>query len=125
LFFKIAGNYNELTLRLVTVVSLIIYSIIIFFTTRSLIGRGNAFLAALMFITCGRILYYDSFYGLIDIAFSALVYLSMMSVFHLYQQQKYWLLFLVTYALTGITFLMKGLPSVYFQAASLLTWLLY
>jgi 4-amino-4-deoxy-L-arabinose transferase-like glycosyltransferase len=125
LFFKITGNYNELTVRLVAVVSLIIYSIIIFFTTRPLIGRGNAFLAALMFITCGRILYYDSFYGLIDIAFSALVYLNMMSIFHLYKRQKYWLLFLVTYALTGITFLMKGLPSVYFQAASLLTWFIY
>jgi 4-amino-4-deoxy-L-arabinose transferase-like glycosyltransferase len=125
LFFKIFDNYNELTVRLVSVFSLIIYSIIIFFMIRPRTTRGNAFLAALMFITCGRILFYDSFYGLIDIAFSALVYLSLMSIFYLYKKQKFRLLFLFTYALTGITFLMKGLPSVYFQAASLLIWFIY
>jgi len=125
LFYKITGNYNEFTLRLVAVVSLIIYSIIIFFMTRKRLGRVNSFLAAIMFITCGRILFYDSFYGLIDIAFSALEYLSLMTIFYLYQKQKYLLLFVITYFLTGITFLMKGLPSVYFQAASLLVWFIY
>ena len=125
LFFKIFSNYNELTFRLVAVVSLILYSLIIFLMTRKWIGRGNAFLSALMFITCGRILFYDSFYGLIDIAFSALEYLSLMTIFYLYQKKKFLALFLITYSLCGITFLMKGLPSIYFQAVSLLAWFIY
>jgi len=107
------------------VVSLLVYLSFIYMLIRPRYGRKTAFLVSLLFLTCGRILFFDSFHGLIDIAYSALVYLSLISIFYLYTQKRYWLLFLVSYALTGITFLMKGLPSVYFQGASLLIWFLY
>jgi len=73
-----------------------------------------------MFITCGRILLYDSFYGLIDIAYSALVFMSIMLIWHLFKKEKWLILFLVSYGLTAVTFLMKGLPSIYYQGVSLL-----
>jgi 4-amino-4-deoxy-L-arabinose transferase-like glycosyltransferase len=124
-FFRLSGNYSEFTLRTAAVVSLLVYLCIIFLLIRPRYGRRTAFMASLMFLTCGRILFFDSFHGLIDIAFSALVYLSLISIYYLYSRGRYWLLFLVSYALTGVTFLMKGLPSVYFQGASLLVWFLY
>lgn len=123
--FRMTGHHDEFTLRLTAVVSLLVFLVIIYLMLRSRYGRKFAFLAALMFLTCGRILFYDSFHGLIDIAFSALVYLGLMSLFYLYKQNRIGALFLVTYGLAGLTFLMKGLPSVYFQGASLLVWFAY
>ena len=77
-------------------------------------------MVSLMFITCGRILMYDSFYGLIDIAYSALVFMSIMLIWHFFKKENLLILFLVSYALTAVTFLMKGLPSIYYQGVSLL-----
>jgi len=125
IFFRLSGDYSEFSMRMAAVVSLLFYLGIIYLMIRPRYGRKTAVLLALIFLTCGRILFFDSFHGLIDIAFSALVYLSLISIFYLYSRQKYWLLFLISYAITGITFLMKGLPSVYFQGASLLVWFIY
>jgi 4-amino-4-deoxy-L-arabinose transferase-like glycosyltransferase len=120
LFYKIAGNYNDVTLRYVSVFSLIMFGLIIYISVRSELGKKNAIITSLMFITCGRILLYDSFYGLIDIAYSALVFMSIMLIWHLFKKEKLLILFLVSYSLTAVTFLMKGLPSIYYQGVSLL-----
>jgi len=120
LFSKISGNTDELTLRLVVIFSLLFYSVSIWFFTRRHLGNRNAVILALLFITCGRILFYDSYYGLIDIAYSALVYTSFMSIWYFLNKQKYILLFLVSYCLAAITFLMKGLPSIYYQGITLI-----
>jgi 4-amino-4-deoxy-L-arabinose transferase-like glycosyltransferase len=120
LFYKIAGNFNDATLRYVAVFSLIMFSLIIYLVLKEKLGKKNAILVSLMFITCGRILLYDSFHGLIDIAYSALVYLSIMLIWQFFKKEKLLVLFLVSYGLTAVTFLMKGLPSIYYQGVSLL-----
>jgi 4-amino-4-deoxy-L-arabinose transferase-like glycosyltransferase len=120
LFYKIAGNFNDATLRYTAVFSLILFSLIIYLVLKDKLGKKNAILVSLMFITCGRILIYDSFHGLIDIAYSALVYLSIMLIWHFFKKEKLLILFLVSYGLTAVTFLMKGLPSIYYQGVSLL-----
>jgi len=119
-FYLVSGNYSDTTLRLVAVFSLIAYGSIIFLTLRKKLGRENALLVSFMFITCGRILFYDSFHGLIDIGYSALVFLNFMLIWYFIRKEKYLLLFLLSYALTGITFLMKGLPSFYYQGITLM-----
>jgi 4-amino-4-deoxy-L-arabinose transferase-like glycosyltransferase len=120
IFYLVSGNYSDLTLRLVAVFSLIAYAAIIFLTLRRKLGQRNAFLVSFMFITCGRILFYDSFHGLIDIGYSALVFLNFMLIWHFIRKKKYLWLFLVSYGLTGITCLMKGLPSFYYQGITLI-----
>lgn len=120
LFYKIAGNYNDATLRYTAVFSVLLFSLIIYLVLKDKLGKKNALFVVLMFITCGRILIYDSFHGLIDIAYSALVYLSIMLIWHFFTKEKLLILFLVSYGLTAVTFLMKGLPSVYYQGVSLL-----
>jgi len=119
-FYLVSGNYSDTTLRLVAVFCLIAYGSILFYALRKKLGRENAFLVSFMFITCGRILFYDSFHGLIDIGYSALVFLNFMLIWYFIRKEKYLLLFLVSYALTGITFLMKGLPSLYYQGMTLI-----
>jgi 4-amino-4-deoxy-L-arabinose transferase-like glycosyltransferase len=120
LFYKISGNFSDTTLRCVSVFSLLMFGLIIYQFVKKELGKKNAIMVSLMFITCGRILIYDSFYGLIDIAYSALVFMSIMLIWHFFKKENLLILFLVSYALTAVTFLMKGLPSIYYQGVSLM-----
>ena len=124
-FYKMAGNYSEFTLRLPVVIALILFGLTIFLFVRKEMGAKKAFIIAILFITSGRILFWDSFLGLIDITFSWLVYTSFMCVYFFHKRKQYLLLFLTTYFLTAITFLMKGLPSLVFQSITLLTFFTY
>lgn len=124
-FYKIAGNYSEFTLRLPVVIGLLLFGLTIFLFVRKEMGGKKAFIVAMLFITSGRILFWDSFLGLIDITFSWLVYTSFMSIYYFHKRKQYLMLFLVSYFLTAITFLMKGLPSLVFQSITLLTFFIY
>jgi 4-amino-4-deoxy-L-arabinose transferase-like glycosyltransferase len=124
-FYKIFGNYSEFTLRLPVVIGLLLFAITIYYFVSKETGKKQAFIVAMLFITSGRILFWDSFLGLIDITFSWLVYTSFMCVYFFDKSKKYLLLFITTYFLTAITFLMKGLPSLVFQAITLLTFFTY
>lgn len=124
-YYKLAGNYSEFTLRLPVVVGLLLFGLTIFLFVRRHLGNKQGFIVAILFITSGRILFWDSFLGLIDITFSWLVYLSFMLIYHFREKKQYLTLFLVSYFLTGITFLMKGLPSLVFQGITLLAFFSY
>ncbi len=124
-FYKLMGNYSEFTLRLPVIVGLFLFGITIYHFVKKELGGKQAFIIVMLFITSGRILFWDSFLGLIDITFSWLVYLSFMCIYYYHKRDKYLALFLVSYALTAVTFLMKGLPSLVFQAITLLTFFTY
>jgi 4-amino-4-deoxy-L-arabinose transferase-like glycosyltransferase len=121
-FFKIFGSSSDFILRLPTVVFVYLYSSSIFLITRKFYGNRVGFLNALAFLTCGRMLFYDSFKGLIDTSFSWFIYLSFFSVYYFSKKEKYLLLFLISYLITALTFLMKGLPAVLFQVITLMVW---
>ncbi len=123
-FFK-TFNYSEFILRLPVIIGLLLFGLSIFLFVKKELGLKQGFIVAMLFITSGRILFWDSFLGLIDITFSCLVYTSFMAIYFLHKKQKYLALFLVSYLLTAITFLMKGLPSLVFQAITLLTFFTY
>lgn len=124
-FYKIFGNYSEFTLRLPVIVGLLSFGLTIFLFVKRHFGKKQAFIVAMLFITSGRILFWDSFLGLIDITFSWLVYSSFMFIYYFHEKKKYLALFLVSYLLTAITFLMKGLPSLVFQSITLLVFFTY
>lgn len=123
--FWITGGYSELALRLPVIISLLLFGLTIYLVAKSRFGRHHAFVQALIFITCGRILFYDSFLGLIDITFSWIVYLNFMVVFLCFENGKLMRLFLLSYVLTAVGFLMKGLPSIVFQGLTLLVFFAY
>jgi len=124
-FYKMAGNTSEFTLRLPVVISLLLFGLTIFLSVRRHSGTRQAFIVALLFITSGRILFWDSFLGLIDICFSWLVYSSFMLIYLFHQRKQLLALFMVSYLLTAITFMMKGLPSLVFQGITLLVFFSY
>jgi len=124
-FFNLFNQYSEFVLRLPSVTSLLIFGLIIYFTTRKELGTRVAFLSSLLFISCGRILFYDSMRGLIDLSFSMVIFLNFYLIYYFITKKKYFTLYLLSYFLASAAFLMKGLPAVIFQALTLLTALAY
>ena len=124
-FFKLFGSIDEFVARLPTVAATLGYGATIFYYVRKQLSTQQAFLAAFLFITCGRMLFYDSLLALIDITFSWCMFLLFMVTYHKLEKGQYLQLFLITYLLTAIGFLFKGLPAIVFQGITLLTYFSY
>ncbi len=123
--FNLSGAINEFTARLPTIVCLIGYAATVYFYFRKQFDSKMAFLQAFILITCGRILFWDSMLGLIDIGFSWAIFVLFMVVYHQHQKNQYWGLFLLSYFFAAIGFLLKGLPAIVFQGFTLLAFFIY
>lgn len=124
-FMEASGRQNEFILRLPTVISLLLMGLVIFLLSRKSLGKHFALITSLLYITSARILFWDSFQGLIDITYSLVTLTSFAALYHFSQHKKWLLLFVTTYFLAATGFLMKGLPSLAFQGISLLVWLIF
>jgi len=122
---KMWGEYDELPSRLITVFFLCMFG----YTTSRVVNRRfsteTAFLAAMMTVTSGRFLFYDSMLGLIDTCFSWVMYLLFMSIYFFGKREQWLRLFLVTYFLMAVGFLLKAFPAIVFQGLSLLAGLYF
>ncbi|MDD3742651.1 MAG: glycosyltransferase family 39 protein [Lentimicrobiaceae bacterium] len=123
-FYWLTGNMNEFTLRLPTVLSLLAYAWVVFNFSKPQLGKYFAALAALFTITSARILFWDSSHALIDITYALLTFSSFVLLYRFTYRKQFTALFTTTYTLTALGFLMKGIPSLAFQAISLLVWLI-
>ncbi|MBW6489792.1 MAG: glycosyltransferase family 39 protein [Lentimicrobium sp.] len=124
-FIQLSGRQNEFIHRLPTVISLILMGVILYFFSRKSLGRNYGIITALMWITSARILFWDSFQGLIDITYALVTFASFVALFQYSQHKKWLLMFVITWGLTAVGYLMKGLPSLAFQGFSMLVWLAY
>ncbi len=124
-FFTLAGRFDEFVARIPTVLSLLGFAATVFFVFKRHYGTRMAFLNAFAVITCGRILFWDSMLGLIDICFSWVMFGLFMVAYHEFRKGNFVRLFLFTYLLTAVGFLMKGLPALVFQALTLPAYFLY
>jgi 4-amino-4-deoxy-L-arabinose transferase-like glycosyltransferase len=122
--FRLTGRQDEFILRLPTIAALLLYAAALWRVLRPQLGSRLAFTVALAFATTGRVLFYDSFLGLIDLWHAGLTWLGFMAVWYLGQRGQWTRLFVLTYALTAVGFLLKGLPSVVFQGLALLVYCL-
>lgn len=117
---KLTNNFSEFTLRLPTVVFLLLFAFTIYYVLRKKFNKKFAFLVAFMFVTSARVLFYESLLGLIDMSYSWLIFVNFIIIYYYFRKEKYLHLFLLSYSLIAITFLMKGLTSVAFQGMTLL-----
>ncbi len=124
-FFYVTGAVNEWTARIPTLFFLLAYGATVFHFFKKHYSFKIAFLNALLLITCGRILFWDSILAFIDICFSWVTFLTFMVIYHQFQKKNIWTLFIISYLLTAIAFLMKGMPSLVFQGITLLVFFLY
>ena len=117
--YNSTGYINEWIIRLPTVFFMLVFSYIIYFFIKLYLNRKIAFIAAFAYLTCGRILFYDSFLGLIDTVFSSLIFLNFMLIYHFDQKKNYFNLFIITYLIATILYMLKGLPGLVFQSITI------
>lgn len=119
------GGYNEWMLRIPVVLSLLLFAFTIWATTREYIGNRVAFYTSLAFLTCGRVLFYESLKGLIDIVFCWALFTNFMVLYKAAGHPRQRWYYLASYALLASAFLLKGLPAIVFQVLTLvgLGWL--
>lgn len=118
--FQLFNSYDELILRIPNLIFFLLSGLVIFLSFRKTSGNYKAALIALMFMTSGRLLFWDSFIGLIDIMFSMFIFLNFIVIYKLFHKNKLLAMFLISYLLTAIAFMLKGLPALVFQALTLL-----
>ncbi len=122
LFFSLTGSFDEFVLRMPMFLSLIGFGISVYHHSRKIFDFRIAFIISLAVVTSGRILFYDSARGLIDISYAWVTWMGMVVIYHQHQKQNYLKLFLLSWLFTALGFLMKGLPSLAFQGITLLIW---
>ncbi len=123
--FRLFGEPSLFALRFPVSVAIFVYGFLIVRLIGNATNRRVGWLVAIMTITSGRILFYDSFLGLIDIAFSAVIFTNFMLFYHLGRQKRYFALFAATYFLSAIAYLMKGLPPIVFQGFTIIAFAIY
>ena len=122
LLVNATGSMEEWVFRIPVVLSLLGLGLSVFLTLRKELGLKVSLLTAFAVITSGRILFYDSFKGLIDISFSWVMYLNFWTIFNNFRKEKFFRLFIFSWILTAIGFLLKGMPSLVFQGITLLVY---
>lgn len=120
-FIQLNGGVSEGLIRLPTLLFLAAFALSIFLFTKRHFGTDHAILASMAFLTCGRILFWDSMLGLIDMLYSWLTFLSFTAIINNLLEKRFLRLFLVSYLMAALGFMLKGMPSLVFQGISLLT----
>ncbi len=123
--YKLFGNYSSFALRFPAIVSTFILGFVTFLFVKRHVNERVAWISALAVMTNGRILIYDSLQGLIDTTYAWITLLAFMLVYEFGGKKKYAALFITTWALTAIGFLLKGFSSIIFQCLTLLAYFIY
>ncbi|OAV43032.1 glycosyltransferase family 39 protein [Lewinella sp. 4G2] len=123
--FSLFGGAGEFATRFPTVLSVLGFAATTYYFSRKHFSRSLAGLHALTVVTCGRMLFWDSMLGLIDVTFSWVVYAQIMLLYEYGSKGQWWRAFAWSYGLTAVGFMLKGLPAIVFQGVTifaLLTW---
>ena len=125
LSFRLWGGASEWSARFPTVICLLGYATTTYYLSKEYLGKRNALLGALMVITCGRMLFWDSLLALIDVCFSWVIFSQFLLLYRYGQRGDWWRAFSWTYLLTAIAFMLKGLPAIVFQGITLIAYLIW
>ena len=115
---NLTGSKSDFLLRLPSTIPLFLFGFTIYQHSKKYIAHLGAFMAAAMFVTCGRMLVYAAFLGHIDIFYSWLTYLAFIALFEYGKRDEWLKALMISYVLHAIAFLCKGLPSVLFAGLS-------
>ena len=125
LSYSIFGFINEWSSRFPNVISTFAMSYLVYRCSMPHFkDKRYAILAGFFFLTCGRILFWDSFLGLIDITYSLVIFLIFILTFQLGKSERPSPLFLSIYSLAIVAYFLKGLPIFVFLGATFLACLI-
>jgi 4-amino-4-deoxy-L-arabinose transferase-like glycosyltransferase len=108
--------------RFQVIVAVFVMGLFIYFFSKKHTNHFVAFFTALAYMTNGRLLIYESLFGLIDPTFALAVYAGMMMIFFFGEKKKYYSLFIFSYVACAMAFMLKGVPAIAFQGITLLTY---
>ncbi len=111
---KVFGSFSEFSVRFPTVISLILIGVFNYLFVRKYLNSKVAFFSSLIFITSGTIFFYFSILGEIDIFYSLITYLSIISVIFFFTKDDLPKLYIFSFLFGSFGFLTKGFPSVVF-----------
>ncbi|MBC7450135.1 MAG: 4-amino-4-deoxy-L-arabinose transferase [Cytophagales bacterium] len=111
--------FTEWDLRILSLCAFFLMTIVHYLVISKQVNKSIALWSSLAFLTCGRIIFYDSMMGYIDPVFSLFVLLNFYWIISMSRTQRYALLFGLSYLLCLIAFFLKGLPALAFQACTL------
>jgi 4-amino-4-deoxy-L-arabinose transferase-like glycosyltransferase len=117
---KFLGSFSEFSVRLPTVISLILIGIFNYLFIKKYLKEEIAFFSSIFFITSGTIFYYFSLLGEIDIFYSLIIYLCIISVIFFFSKKELGKLYFFSFLFAGFGFLTKGFPSVVFLYGTLI-----
>ena len=121
LSFWLYGSFDTEALRFPGIFSLWLLAGIILILVRKYHGLNSGLLAGLIFLTLGDLIFYGAVNaGEIDLFYSLVTFLQVASIFWFGEKKKWIWLFTVSYLIASIGLLTKGLPSLAFQALTLL-----
>ncbi len=123
LSFYLHGGASEWAARLPMVLCLLGFAATAYRVCRRHMSFERSFLVALLLLTCGRILFWESLLGLIDICFSWVTFGLIMVIYHQGERERWNRMFLLSYLLMVVAFMLKGLPAIVFQGLTLITYL--
>jgi len=110
-FFNLTHSHSLFVLRLPTIIAVLFFTLSIFLYVRRYFGNRFGALNALLFLSTGKILFSDTNLALIDLTHSWLLYLNFIVIIEFSKRKRPWTLFLVSYCLIALCYLMKGFPA--------------
>jgi 4-amino-4-deoxy-L-arabinose transferase-like glycosyltransferase len=122
--YWISGVPSEFVTRIPTVVSLLLFGWLIFWTGKKYVSTSFGALSSLLFLTASGNLFFNALLAEIDIFYSLVTFAGLISLFHFHRRRKYGLMFLAVYFLGAVGTLTKGLPSLVFTGLSVLAYFL-
>ncbi|MCB9241739.1 MAG: glycosyltransferase family 39 protein [Flavobacteriales bacterium] len=122
LLFKLTGSTDEWVIRLPNHVAMLAFAWTVYRITRKELKLiPLAVLSGFAVVTTGNLWFYSGYLGHIDVVYSLLVFIQIYYLYRFAEDQRWWAFYLLSYALTVVGFMMKGLPSLAFQGISILT----
>ncbi len=121
LFYKLLNSYSEWAVRLPTVISLILLGTFNFLFVKKFFNKTIGFYSSLFFILSGTIYFYFSLLGEIDIFYSLIIYLLIISIIYFHLKNNLAYIYIYSFFFASIGFLTKGFPSVIFLYITLFT----
>jgi 4-amino-4-deoxy-L-arabinose transferase-like glycosyltransferase len=118
-------DYKEWHLRLISIIPLFAIAITHYIVISKEVNKKVALWSSLAFLTCGRILFYDSMMAYIDPLFSLLIVLNTYWIFIQSRKPLSLSFFVISYLFCLLSFFLKGLPALSFQACTLLAVCIY
>ncbi len=123
-FLRIFGTH-EFWVRLPSVLALVGYMLTVRHYAKRHFKAPMVFVATFALLTGSRMLFYDSFHGLIDITFSWVIFALFMVVYHEGERKRWVRFFVGAFFLGAVGFLLKHLPAVIFLGGTAYGYLLW